>query len=269
MAWQVRALVDAHVFPNSTAKLVAGALANRADKTGSGIRESIWSLASFCQRGERCVQMGLRMLEKHGLAEVEREADPRLRTPRHYRLRLDRIEALPLTETERAQRARGAKSAPVGVQKTTGRGADFSRTGAGSAPKPLSEPEQEEKEEPEEGTPARATRFSSDFEFPSTWRTWASSEGHPNPDRAFEKFRDHWVAVAGPHGLKRDWFAAFRNWIRKDVDDEQKQPRSGRNKESPSEQRRRRRAGLAAAVDRRLSPASSSACPGTKQPNKP
>jgi hypothetical protein len=30
-----------------------------------------------------------------------------------------------------------------------------------------------------------------------------------------EKFRDHWLARAGPHAVKANWSAAWRNWCRK------------------------------------------------------
>jgi len=34
-------------------------------------------------------------------------------------------------------------------------------------------------------------------------------------DREVEKFRDHWLADAGPRAWKRDWNAAFRLWARR------------------------------------------------------
>jgi hypothetical protein len=36
---------------------------------------------------------------------------------------------------------------------------------------------------------------------------------------ALERFADYWKAAAGAKGLKADWEAAFRNWVRKDIDD--------------------------------------------------
>ena len=36
--------------------------------------------------------------------------------------------------------------------------------------------------------------------------------------REFEKFRDYWLAKAGPNAIKRDWQATWRNWLRKSVE---------------------------------------------------
>ena len=35
----------------------------------------------------------------------------------------------------------------------------------------------------------------------------------------FRRFRDYWTARIGPRGLKRDWPATWRNWIRKAAKD--------------------------------------------------
>ena len=29
-----------------------------------------------------------------------------------------------------------------------------------------------------------------------------------------EKFRDYWISIAGPRGIKLDWEATWRNWCR-------------------------------------------------------
>jgi hypothetical protein len=33
-------------------------------------------------------------------------------------------------------------------------------------------------------------------------------------DEFLERFRDHWHAKAGKDAMKRDWDAAYRNWVR-------------------------------------------------------
>jgi hypothetical protein len=32
----------------------------------------------------------------------------------------------------------------------------------------------------------------------------------------FVRFKDHWAAQAGRAGVKADWFATWRNWVRKE-----------------------------------------------------
>jgi len=35
-----------------------------------------------------------------------------------------------------------------------------------------------------------------------------------NPDQLFEGFRDYWIAQPGQKGVKLDWFATWRTWVR-------------------------------------------------------
>lgn len=61
----------------------------------------------------------------------------------------------------------------------------------------------------------RGTRLPSDWEPSELLKAWASKE---RPDlelvSVVPKFRDYWVAVPGQRGLKLDWEATFRNFIR-------------------------------------------------------
>lgn len=41
-------------------------------------------------------------------------------------------------------------------------------------------------------------------------------------EREFEKFTDYWQARAGPNGVKLDWNATWRNWLRKAAEDQHK-----------------------------------------------
>jgi hypothetical protein len=35
-----------------------------------------------------------------------------------------------------------------------------------------------------------------------------------NPAKTFDQFKDYWIAQAGQKGVKLDWFATWRNWVR-------------------------------------------------------
>jgi uncharacterized protein YdaU (DUF1376 family) len=67
---------------------------------------------------------------------------------------------------------------------------------------------------------AEATRGS---RLPSGWfpgdvlKAWAEKE-RPDLDlnRVVAKFRDHWISKPGNAGLKLDWDATFRNWVREE-----------------------------------------------------
>ena len=61
----------------------------------------------------------------------------------------------------------------------------------------------------------RGSRLSQDFCLPNEWNSWARNE---RPDlnvlQTFDKFKDYWIAQAGQKGVKLDWFATWRNWVR-------------------------------------------------------
>lgn len=59
------------------------------------------------------------------------------------------------------------------------------------------------------------SRLAQDFIFPSDWLVFCKQE-RPDlqPVQTFEKFKDYWIAQAGQKGVKLDWFATWRNWVR-------------------------------------------------------
>ena len=63
--------------------------------------------------------------------------------------------------------------------------------------------------------PNRGSRLSPDLIFPNEWFVFCK-EQRPElqPLRTFEQFKDYWIAQAGQKGVKLDWFATWRNWVR-------------------------------------------------------
>ena len=83
-----------------------------------------------------------------------------------------------------------------------------------SIPEPYSEEvKREAKASPKN---SRGTRLSADWFLPVEWGEWALSEGMGREAIRSEadKFKDYWNARAGPAGVKLDWQATWRNWIR-------------------------------------------------------
>jgi len=64
---------------------------------------------------------------------------------------------------------------------------------------------------------ARGIRLEEDWVLPDTWRQWGK-EIRPDLhlDTVASCFKDHWISVSGARALKRDWFAVWRNWIRRE-----------------------------------------------------
>jgi uncharacterized protein YdaU (DUF1376 family) len=66
-------------------------------------------------------------------------------------------------------------------------------------------------------TVAKATKGSrfSLQDIPEEWILFCRTERSDlNPKSVFEGFKDYWVSVPGSKGIKLDWFATWRNWIR-------------------------------------------------------
>ena len=61
----------------------------------------------------------------------------------------------------------------------------------------------------------KGTRLLDDFAVTDEHREWAGVHAMPSPDDYIEEFRDYWKAKPGAGGVKLDWNATFRNWLRK------------------------------------------------------
>jgi hypothetical protein len=75
------------------------------------------------------------------------------------------------------------------------------------------ETEKEKEAETKRGT--KGSRLSADWVLPEDWESWASQERPDlNPQKVGEQFKDFWIAKAGAQGVKLDWLATWRNWVR-------------------------------------------------------
>ena len=62
----------------------------------------------------------------------------------------------------------------------------------------------------------RAKRLPSSFTLTEAMTLWAEGVGLTvNLETETSKFVDYWVAESGPKAVKRDWVAAWRNWMRR------------------------------------------------------
>ena len=60
----------------------------------------------------------------------------------------------------------------------------------------------------------KGTRFTLDA-IPEEWILFCKKERSDlNPSVVFDGFKDYWVSVAGAKGVKLDWSATWRNWVR-------------------------------------------------------
>ncbi|CAG9265721.1 Conserved phage protein [Burkholderia diffusa] len=75
--------------------------------------------------------------------------------------------------------------------------------------------------EPREKRDSRGTRLPATWTLPDEWAVWAESKCGLLPPaiaRIGEDFGDYWHSKAGTSAIKRDWFATWRIWCRKERD---------------------------------------------------
>ena len=61
----------------------------------------------------------------------------------------------------------------------------------------------------------RGSRLSQELFLPDEWRKFCQqTRPELNPAQTFDKFRDYWIAQPGQKGVKLDWDATWRNWVR-------------------------------------------------------
>ena len=75
--------------------------------------------------------------------------------------------------------------------------------------------ETERETEKEKEKKALGKRLANDFSFPLEWEQFCQqTRPELSPVKTFDQFKDYWIAQAGQKGVKLDWFATWRNWVR-------------------------------------------------------
>lgn len=97
---------------------------------------------------------------------------------------------------------------------------------------PEPEPEPEPIKREAKASPKKGSRIPGDWVLPSSFGVWAVENGMNElaVRREADRFKDYWLSVAGQKGVKCDWFATWRNWVRKSLEDQPKPrgtPREG------------------------------------------
>lgn len=61
----------------------------------------------------------------------------------------------------------------------------------------------------------RGTRLPTDWSLPDSWKAWAEGERQDlNIRIVADSFKDFWIAKPGAGGVKLNWEATWRNWVR-------------------------------------------------------
>ncbi len=172
------------------AKLILLGIANHQGEHGA--YPSIATLAKYANCSERSVKRDLKELQEMGELLVENQAAP---VDKQYKPNLYWVTVSGVTDEAgvTAQVSRGDSSGKSGVTVS----------GTLNINKTLN------------NQSVKGARLSEDFA--PTEKSWATMEEHfPQVDLKLEThaFRDYWFSASGSNATKKDWDAAWRNWIR-------------------------------------------------------
>jgi uncharacterized protein YdaU (DUF1376 family) len=71
-------------------------------------------------------------------------------------------------------------------------------------------------QEPRTTKTQRGTRLPAGFQLPDEWIGFCKQErADLDPQTVFAQFLDYWIAQPGQKGVKTDWQATWRNWVRR------------------------------------------------------
>jgi DNA-binding Lrp family transcriptional regulator len=222
-------------------------LANHADPDGTGAFPSVQTLMRYTRLSERTVRTTLDRLEEAG---VIKPCDPALiaarikradQRPKGYDLGLAfvrtdlsdaEVQALSRLFPGLRHRIEAAKNGVQRLHLVTDTGCNersdgvqpVQERGATVAPEPSLEPSIGTNTPPaSQGTPSAERKGA---RLPDGWQpdvallAWAAAKGLTEAAVLAlwtERFVNHWTASAGRNATKRDWGAAWRNWILEEV----------------------------------------------------
>jgi hypothetical protein len=101
----------------------------------------------------------------------------------------------------------------IALKTTDTQQLDSSSVSVAQQPEPEPEPELEPKSNKYKSN--KGTRFNLDS-IPEEWVLFCKNERQDiDPYKTFDEFKDYWVSIAGSKGIRADWTATWRNWVRR------------------------------------------------------
>lgn len=134
---------------------------------------------------------------------------------RQYRINLDKLKA---TESVATGVAHDTPCSQTGVFQDVDGCLPRRETGVSDDTQTVNEPSKNRQRGATRSP--KGSRLSSDWHLPDDWKAWVQQERPDIPDadiqRIADSFADYWKAKPGKDGIKLDWFAVWRNWIRRE-----------------------------------------------------
>lgn len=212
MSVRVMALVWERFPSGGTALLALLALADWANDDGENCHPSIASISRKIRTSESQARRVVHGLIQDGwLQVVGNEFGGAPKATRQYRIDIAKLEQTPGAYARGSTGARGGMGARDGSHPCaeTGRIA--------MTPNPSIDPSLTTKREKRSrAQTSKGTRFTLET-LPDDWQEFARKERSDiDPVREFQIFADYWRAQPGQKGVKVDWAATWRNWIRRE-----------------------------------------------------
>ena len=231
-------------------KLVLLLMANRHNNDTGMCMPSHEKLAKDCGMSKSAVKASIRSLEEKGLLSVNRRADAgvslsniyQLHTEVNYKVSDDGVgcqKTHPVAKKPtRAPHDIGHHTTEGGASENPGWGTTRPGVGRQKATETVNEPVIETGSETERvrttAHNTRGTRLPADWTLPADWKEWALAEQPDWTEQYCMKvsflFADYWKSVAGSKGVKADWQATWRNWVRRETPNAQPSAKPSRHK---------------------------------------
>ncbi len=227
MSIKIMTMVFSAKVGSATRKLILLKLADNADDSGRCWPSQKY-LTEACEISERSLRDHLKRLEEDGFITAIPKHENGMRVGTEYTINIDALQ-----ETKHARQI-----LPVDRQISPSLPAESAATPRQNLPPnrhiepsenhhipPTSWPPQggDGRALAKQGAVKRQGTFFENSEYrgvvPEEWIAWAVSRGMPR-SRAFmaaEAFQDYWIAATGEKARKRDWFATWRNWVRREM----------------------------------------------------
>ena len=231
MSFELMALAWKVQVEKSADRIVLMALADKANDDGTNCFPSIETLCEMTALNRKTVFAVLSRLSERGLVTISKRTKPYCN---QYLLNVDEWQKSS-TKNGTTQKRNDPKTELRLSQK---RDDSSTKNGTRVVPKTVHEPinnlsitnqltnqedvapwdsDQEQEvqkiEKPKRAT-QKGTRLTIDV-LPDDWRKYCEEHAPDlDPEKAFEDFHDYWVGVPGAKGVKLDWFATWRNFLR-------------------------------------------------------
>ena len=180
------------------------------EKTGACF-PSTESIAKIARVHPNVARKTLKELEDSGFISSSQKAGCK----RYFTLHLDR---LPIQENEGGEEIEGLNNVEplkeVKGELGNNKEVNLKENMEDVAPWDSDKHQEVQKIEKPKRATQKGTRLTIDV-LPDDWRKYCDEHASDlDPVKAFEDFRDYWIGVPGSKGVKLDWFATWRNFLR-------------------------------------------------------